>query len=109
MDVSTHATMGQASSPVASGELEKKETIMSTTRTVVLAMALTAGAAWPALADCAADLTAIDQAMGTATLSAEQKTQADELKKSASDNCTAGKAEEAAAPIGELKKILGLT
>ncbi len=82
---------------------------MSTFKTTVLAVALTAGAVWPALADCAADLTAIDQAMTTATLSAEQKSQADELKQTASDNCTAGKAEEAAASIGELKKLLGLS
>ena len=58
---------------------------MSTIKTIVLATALSMAAAFPALADCAADLTAIDEAMGKATLSDEQKTQADDWKKSATD------------------------
>lgn len=82
---------------------------MNIIKTVVLATALSFGALGPALADCAADLTAIDAAMTTATLTEEQKTAADQLKQTAAENCTAGKSEEAAAPIGELKKLLGLS
>ncbi len=82
---------------------------MSIIRTVALAAALSAGAILPAFADCAADLTAIDEAMTKATLTDEQKTQADGWKTTAAEACTAGKAEEAAAPIGELKKLLGLS
>jgi hypothetical protein len=94
---------------VRPGGTSTKEKIMSFIKTVVIATALSVGAAWPALADCAADLTAIDEAMTKATLTDEQKAQADEWKKAATDNCTAGNGEEAAAPIGELKKMLGLT
>ncbi len=81
---------------------------MSIIRTIVLATALSVGATCR-LRRCAADLTAIDEAMAKATLSDEQKTQADGWKTTAAEACTAGKAEEAAAPIGELKKLLGLS
>ncbi|MEZ5924012.1 MAG: hypothetical protein R3D57_06460 [Hyphomicrobiaceae bacterium] len=82
---------------------------MSIVKTLAVAALVTIGGAWPALADCAADLTAIDQAMASASLTDDQKAQAEELKKSATDNCTAGKTDEAAAPIGQLKEMLGLS
>ncbi|MFO1171537.1 MAG: hypothetical protein U1E49_11265 [Hyphomicrobiaceae bacterium] len=82
---------------------------MSFIRTIVVASALSVAAALPALADCTEDLKAVDDAMAKATLSDEQKTQAEDWKKAATDSCTAGKADEAAAPIGELKKLLGLS
>lgn len=82
---------------------------MSYIRTFVVASALSLAALTPAFADCTEDLKAIDDAMAKATLSDEQKTQAGDWHKAATDSCTAGKADEAAAPIGELKKLLGLS
>ena len=82
---------------------------MSFIRTIVVASALSVAAIMPALADCTEDLKMVDDAMAKATLSDEQKTQADGWKTTATEACTAGKADEAAAPIGELKKLLGLS